>query len=226
MSWVVVEETVRRHGRNVGVVAFLLVLAMFGFTGAIASRPAAAWPTFVTIFAIVTGCAIIGPEFSSGTLQLILVKPINRAVYLVSRVMGVLLVVWFAALLGFACEAAARAYAETVPWKPLGVALLNSMISSTLVVALLAFLGSLTRAYFNVAAFWALQILLGGLLALQRKLPSSVVAALNFLQRNLFPDTPARIDRDWMLLVLGNAAIVLVLGCVAFCRREVPYGAD
>ena len=37
---------------------------------------------------LITGCGPIGPEFSSGTLQLILVKPINRATYLLSRVAG------------------------------------------------------------------------------------------------------------------------------------------
>ena len=29
-----------------------------------------------------------------------------------------------------------------------------------------------------------------------------------------------------MLMVLANAAVALVLACLAFRQREVPYGAD
>lgn len=226
MSWVVIEETLRRHATNLAVIVFLLAIAMFGFGAAMSNRPGTTWPGLVTLFAIVIGCGVIGPEFSSGTLQLILVKPINRAVYLISRVAGVVLVVWAAALLGFVCEVLGRAYGGAVPWKPLGIALFNAMTGPLLIVSVLALLGSVTRAYFNVAAYWALQMLLGALLAFRRKLPESVGAAAQFVENNLFPDTPYGFSREWLLLVLSNAAIAILLACLAFRRREVPYGAD
>lgn len=211
---------------NVGVIAFLLIIAMFAVFTGFTDRPGTTWPALITLFAIIIGCGPIGPEFSSGTLQLILVKPINRAVYLISRVAGVLLVVWCGALLGFVAEAATRLYTGEVPWSVLGAALFNAMIAPILVVAVLTLLGSLTRAYFNVAAYWALQMLVGVLIAFGRKLPESLVSALRFVQRNVFPAMPSEFDRDWLLLVLANAAIALVLACLVFRRREVPYGAD
>jgi ABC-type transport system involved in multi-copper enzyme maturation permease subunit len=226
VSWIVIEETLRRHAMNLGVIAFLAIIAMFAVFNGMTDRPGTTWPGLIALFAIVIGCGPIGPEFSSGTLQLILVKPINRAVYLVSRVAGVLLVVWGGALIGFVSEAATRAYSGAVPWSALGTALFNALIAPILIVSVLTLLGSLTRAYFNVAAYWALQILVGVLIAFGRKLPESLVSALRFVQRNVFPNTPSGLDRDWLLLVLTNAAVALVLACLVFRRREVPYGAD
>jgi hypothetical protein len=69
-------------------------------------------------------------------------------------------------------------------------------------------------------------MLLGALLAFRRKLPESVGAAGQFMQNNLFPSTPYGFSREWLLLVLANAAIAILLACLAFRRREVPYGAD
>ncbi|MFP5246071.1 MAG: ABC transporter permease subunit [Thermoanaerobaculia bacterium] len=228
MSGVVIEETIRRHITNAGYLSYVALLAIVSLGASQFQKPAAAWPSLIALLAMITGSAVIGPEFSSGTLQLILVKPITRATYLLSRVAGVVAVVWAATLVAFFCEAVGRLIRGMLPWRELTSALVNTALDVILIVSLLALLGSITRAYFNVAIYIGTQIGLSviiGVLSMARRFPE-VVKAINVIDRNLFPEAPPSLNRDWMLLVLTNAAVALVLACLAFRRREVPYGAD
>lgn len=241
MNAVVYFETLRRHVTSGGYIAYLALLAIIALGASAFDRPGAMWPTLISGLAIITGAGVIGPEFSSGTLQLVLVKPVNRAIYLLSRVAGVVSVVWIAAFVATAIELLSRLvwrngnmFASTI-----GITLLNAMTDAILTVSLLALLGSLTRAYFNVAIYVATMISFsvgGGILGIARmsqnvvgeflkKFPQ-VQRGVDVLDKNLFPDVLQRFDRDWTLMVLANAAIALVLACFAFRRREVPYGAD
>jgi ABC-type transport system involved in multi-copper enzyme maturation permease subunit len=241
VSRVVVAETLRRHVTQVAFLAYLALLAILSLGVSGFDRPASVWPSLVALLAYITGCGPIGPEFSSGTLQLILVKPVNRAVYLLSRVAGVVLTVWLAAVVCAAFELAGRAmwgksglHAATI-----GSALLNSMADTILIVALLTLLGSLTRAYFNAAIYFVVMTgfsILSVILAFVKQSQTAIgeflgthpgiERALQVVDENLFPDLPPHLDADWMVMVLSNAFIALVLACLAFRRREVPYGAD
>ena len=241
MSGVVIGETLRRHLTNGAFLAFVALLAIVALGSSAFDKPAAVWPSLVALLALITGCGPIGPEFSSGTLQLILVKPVNRAVYLLSRVAGVVVAVWAAAIVAGVLELAGRAiWGEgAVPWTAIGAALLNAMTDTILTVSLLTLLGSLTRAYFNIAIYLVAMIgisILGPVLGMIRQSQNAVGLFLNehmaierglsAIERNLFPDLPPRLDTTWLLMVLANAAVALVLACLAFRRREVPYGAD
>jgi ABC-type transport system involved in multi-copper enzyme maturation permease subunit len=228
MSGVVIVETIRRHVTNAGYLAFLGLVAIVAIAASHFDRTAAAWPTLIWLLAVVTGAGPIGPEFSSGTLQLILVKPLNRATYLLSRVAGVLCVVWLTALVAFTCEVIGRAFTGAIPWQLLGSALLNSLADTLLTVSLLVLLGSLTRAYFNAAIYVGTQIgisVITGVLTMAHRFPA-VLQAIGTIDENIFPDRPLTFDRDYLLLAASNAAIALVLACFAFREREVPYGAD
>jgi ABC-type transport system involved in multi-copper enzyme maturation permease subunit len=237
----VIEETVRRHVTNLAYLVFLAFLAIVAFGVATFNQPGSAWPSLVTLLAIITGAGVIGPEFSSGTLQLILVKPVNRAVYLVSRVTGVAIAVWLAALVAAICELAGRALWGDggVQAKAIGSTLLNSFVDTILCIALLALLGSLTRAYFNAAIYVVAMMgisVTGGILGMIRQSNTAIgrfltafpgiQRALDVVDHNLFPELSPRLDTGWMLMVLSNAALALLLACLAFRRREVPYGAD
>ena len=241
MNRTVIAETVRRHVTSAAYLVFLALLAIIALGASAWDKPAAAWPSLVWLLAVITGCGPIGPEFSSGTLQLILVKPVNRAAYLLSRVTGVLLSVWIAAAIAALLELGGRAvWGEgSVPIAAIGTALLNVMTDTILVVSLLALLGSLTRAYFNIAIYFAAMVgfgMLGFVLGIIRQSPNAlgrflaehtgIERSLNVIDLNLFPDPPPRFDPEWLLMVLANAAVALVLACLAFRRREVPYGAD
>jgi ABC-type transport system involved in multi-copper enzyme maturation permease subunit len=229
ISLVVVRETMRRHLTHPGFIAYLAFLLLVGLGVAQFGPPGAGWPSLIGLLSILTGCAVIGPEFSSGTLQLILVKPIRRSTYLLSRVAGVLSVVWLAAIVACLAELGLRVTKGNVPWATLGAVLLNTAIVSVLVVSLLALLGSFPRAYINVALYLALMFGLGllpAILSATRRDVTSVMRVITFVDQNLFPDAPRGLDGPWILLVLSNAAIALVLACFVFRNREVPYGAD
>lgn len=229
MSAAVIAETVRRHFRSVGYWTFLALIVIVSFGTARFHAPASGWPTLVSLLAIVTGSALIGPEFSTGTLQLILVKPVRRAAYLLSRVTGVVLVVFMASMAGAGAELLGRALlTEAVPAKRIAVALLNTTGEVALIAALLTLAGSFTRAYFNVALYLVVQVSLGiaaGVLSVGRRFPV-VLNVLEEVSGNLYPDAPPTLDARWLLLVASNAAVALVLACLIFRRREVPYGAD
>jgi ABC-type transport system involved in multi-copper enzyme maturation permease subunit len=227
VSAVVIGETLRRYLTSVAVVSYIVLLAIVGAGMSYSNQPTGGWTSLVSLLAIILGCGPIGPEFSSGTLQLILVKPIKRSTYLLSRVTGVVLVVWIAATVACVSSIAASLLSgRAVPWEQLGNALLGIFAETLLTISLLTLLGSLTRAYFNVAIYLGLQIGLSISSALLVRRFPDVVDVLQVVDRNLFPDTPASFDRQWLLLVVSNAAVALVLACLVFRRREVPYGAD
>ena len=240
MNGVVVAETVRRCVTSIGYWLFVGLMAIIAFGMSRFDRPGTAWPSLASLLAMIIGCTPIGPEFSSGTLQLILTKPVNRSSYLISRVAGAAFAVWIATFIAFAFELVGRAL-----WVPVmrldlvGSVLLHSFADTILICALLAFFGSFTRAYFNIAIYLVLMIGIGvgqGMLSMFRSMPSGFGAwlashdildrVLIFTSRNLFPDAPLRFDGPWLLLVLSNAALALVAACFLFRNREVPYGAD
>ena len=245
MSLVVLIETVRRHFAHLGYIAALLVIivivVMMGALGA----PAQAMYSLIPIFALVAGCQLIGPEFSSGTLQLILSKPIGRSAYLTGRVAGVVLSIWTAVLVIFTSDVIGRLIAGTpITWRAATAEGLVSLLKVLLACSLLAFFGSFTRSYVNVGIYLGGQILLSllfGLLTMMKNAVSGEMAAIgSFLRahpgvldafssisKNLFPDAPSiPFDRNWILMMLCNAAVAVLLACIVFSRREVPYGAD
>jgi ABC-type transport system involved in multi-copper enzyme maturation permease subunit len=237
MNGTVIAETVRRHVTNVFYIALLLLLMMIGFGVASFNTPGAVWPSLIGLLAIITGAGLIGPEFSSGTLQLIVSRPLRRSGYLLSRVAGVITIIAIAATLAFLTESATRLLRGThlVP-----TAILVNLIAVSLsTCALLAFFGSVTRAYFNVGIYLFLQVSFSaaeGILALVRgrggamgeflRARPEIETSIAAVDQLLFPEVISRFDTAWLVRVLLVAAIALVLACIAFNRREVPYGAD
>lgn len=244
MSLVVIVETLRRHFGHLGYVSALLVLIVVVALTAAIGAPQAPYE-MIGLFAMIAGCQLIGPEFSSGTLQLILSKPIGRSSYLLSRVAGVVLAIWVAVAIMFGSDVVGRLIAGTsIAWRPALAAALVSLLKVLFVCSLLAFLGSFSRSYVNIGIYIAAQILLpmiSGLLGMMRNAVSGEMAVFGaFLRKhpaimeamakinyNLFPDAPMiPFDRNWMVMVASNASVALLLACVIFSRREVPYGAD
>jgi ABC-type transport system involved in multi-copper enzyme maturation permease subunit len=245
MSATVIVETLRRHFAHVVYVAVALLTAVLAAT--MAALDASAGSTFQIfgIFAVIAGCQIIGPEFSSGTLQLILSKPIHRASYLLSRVAGVVLALWIVIAVALIADLATRAIAgNELQAMTSGGTAAAFAAEAVLICALMALFGSFSRSYFNVAVYLGGQILLGmiaGMLQLIQRMESGAFAGLGAFLRehtgilttvraideNLYPEAPRILfDRNWFLMVFCNAAIALLLACLVFRRREVPYGAD
>ena len=245
MSLVVIAETLRRHFAHLGYIAALLFLIVVVVTTSAIGAPSQAPYEMITLFTLITGCQLIGPEFSKGTLQLILSKPVGRSSYLVSRVAGVVLAVWVAVIVIFTSDIAGHLIMGTsIPWRTALGTLLAAALDVLLVCSLLALFGSFSRSYVNVGIYLGAQILFGMLIGLLSMMKGAVsgemgkIGALlrahpgflegfNAIRGNLFPLKPGiPFDRNWILMMLCNASVALLLACVIFSRREVPYGAD
>lgn len=240
MIWVVIEETIRRHLVRPGYLVFLVLLAMTGMFAATFNTPGQMWPWLVTILAIVTGSAIIGPEFSAGTLQLIVSRPISRSSYLLARVAGVFASVSVAALVGFTAECVPRVLlGRTLPWQRLTAVFAGTLLVSFLSIALLTLLGSLTRSWFNAAIYLGAQVGLAatetivGLLRMRANVEGGLLTRYPGIERGLialgdflFPAIPMDLHRGWIVRILATAIVSLGLACLAFDRREVPYGPE
>ena len=245
MSLVVIAETLRRHFAHLGYISTLLILIIIVAVMSAVGAPAQAPYEMIGLFAMIAGCQLIGPEFSSGTLQLILSKPIGRSSYLLSRVVGVVLAIWVAIVVMFGSDVVGRLIAGTpIAWRVAFAAALVSALKVLFVCSLLAFLGSFSRSYVNIGIYIAAQILLpmiSGLLGMMRGAVSGEMGVFGaFLRKhpgilegmakinyNLFPDAPMiPFDRNWIVMMFCNASVALLLACVIFSRREVPYGAD
>lgn len=245
MSVVVIAETLRRHFAHLGYISVLLLFIIIAATTAAIGAPAQAPYEMIGLFSLIAGCQLIGPEFSSGTLQLILSKPIGRSAYLLSRVAGVVLAIWVAIVVMFGSDAIGRLISGTpILWRTAAAAALVSALKVLLGCSLLALFGSFSRSYVNAGIYIGGQILLSmifGILSMMKNAVRGELAVVGAFLRahpgilkglaaingNLFPDGPAiPFDRNWILMIVSNASVALLLACIVFSRREVPYGAD
>jgi ABC-type transport system involved in multi-copper enzyme maturation permease subunit len=205
------------------------------------AAPGSMWPSLVVLLAIITGSAIIGPEFSTGALQLIVSKPVRRSVYLLSRVTGVFAGVVLAAFVALAAETAGRLLRgdEALPWQRLVTMFGGALATSLLAIAMLTLLGSLTRAYFNVAiylgaeaALSTMQVVLGTVRIRGQAIGAfleqhpGIERGLATVDEVLFASVPHDLTGPWLARVVVTVAVALALACAAFERRQVPYGAD
>lgn len=235
---VVIAETYRRNVMNVAFVLYVVFAALISVgSGSFTGTPSSMAP-LMTLLALIIGCRIIGPEFSSGTLQLILAKPINRSTYLVSRVIGTALSVWTAIVV----VGAANVIGRQLGHHALGVdgaalSVMNLAADTLLAISMLALFGSVTRSYFNVALYIVLQVGIAvsltayGMLRMAKPAIAEALAfvpkVIVFVQDNLFADAPLEhFSSSFLFLAVSNAAIAVLAACFFFRRREVPYGAD
>lgn len=245
MSGVVFFETLRRHFTSVMfLVVTCLVAAVAAFSGGFNAEPSG-WHALASLLVIAVGGQLIGPEFSSGTLQLIMAKPVNRSAYLLSRFGGVVVAAWAAIAVACLFDLGGRllVFKGASDWQPMLQSTGGEALHALLACALLALFGSLTRSYFNVAIYFVLNIVLltvvAGLRAVSGGVGQSfawlgqlllsypqIIHSIEIVHENIFPDVPQALEPRWALMVLSNAAVVLLLACLMFRRREVPYGAD
>ena len=108
----------------------------------------------------------------------------------------------------------------------------NDLRIAVTVLSLLTFLGSFTRAYFNVAIYLMVQVGLGVIMAIAaigRRFPA-LIRGIDQVMANLYPDAPQTLNGRWMLLVLSNAAVALALAGdgtgLAQLRKEFGTAMD
>jgi ABC-type transport system involved in multi-copper enzyme maturation permease subunit len=236
MNGVVFAETARRHFTSAGYLTFLLFVGIIGVFVASFNTPGSMWPSLITMLSIITGSAIIGPEFSAGTLQLIVSKPVSRPAYVLGRAGGVFAAVAVAALVALSAETIMRVISGTpLPWQRLLEIMAGELTVGLLAIALLTLLGSITVSYFNAAIYIGVQAAISILEAIvgAMRLHSGFITAhpeiaqvLVTIDDTFFPAAPAELTARWLAQTGGLIAVALALACLAFQRREVPYGAD
>jgi ABC-type transport system involved in multi-copper enzyme maturation permease subunit len=229
VSAVVFVETVRRHVSNLAFLTLLCLLSAIASVVGGVGGPRGLWMGFVGVAAIILGCQLIGPEFSKGTLQLVLAKPVNRAAYLLSRYAGVVVSIWIFFAGPFLCDLIMRLTVHREPFEIAGIAEpLNVALAFTMTCALLVLFGSFTRSYLNVAIYLVIETVLyvtEGILQ-QTSAPIEIARGISTVIRDLFPSPPPSFDSHWTMMVISNAAVAVLLACYVFRQREVPYGAD
>src|SRR5258707_2155664 len=102
MNIVVILETLRRHVTSVGYILFIVFAGLVATGSALMTGSLSSWQGLTGLLILIIGAQLIGPEFSAGTLQLVIAKPVNRSVYLLSRVVAVVLAGWAALWVPFA----------------------------------------------------------------------------------------------------------------------------
>lgn len=246
MSGVVIMETLRRHWRTLINAALTIVFTIIGGLVGAYNGPTRGWLGFFVIISVLLGCQLIGPEFSSGTLQLVLSKPINRATYLVSRYTGVVLSIWMMIALAFSADALCRLLfaKDLVDWSEHLADVVNQLAFVALACALLALFGTFMRSYFNAGLYFVLQIFLSVAVATLTTIMNGrglrmqvmrdfltahpgIASGVRAVEQNLYPSLPnGTIDRRWLVMVFTNAIVAVTIACFIFRKREVPYGAD
>ena len=240
MSGVVFFETVRRHVMNVAYLIVLLVFTIFACLAGGMGAAAGAWTALVNLAGVVLACQLIGPEFSSGTLQLVLAKPVNRSSYLVARYCGVLVAIAILFVVPMLFDTAARVVVHEEDFAASMLATpLNAAATFIIAAALFALFGSMSRSYINVAIYFILETLLYAATPILRGIESGHYAISPFFKahpgiregvlkvtQNVFPQVSAAFEWRWMMMVISNGAVALLLACLIFRGREVPYGAD
>ncbi|MEO8216100.1 MAG: ABC transporter permease subunit [Acidobacteriota bacterium] len=231
----------RRHVTSAGYIAALILIGFIALFASGFARPGSMWPSLVGLMALITGSAIIGPEFSTGALQLIVSKPIRRSAYLLSRVAGVFASVALAAVVGLAAEVAGRLArgGRPFPWSRLATIFGGTLATALLTIAVLTLLGSVTRAYWNAAIYLGTEAALGTTQAILGTFRMRATGIGAFLENHpgiertlatvdevLFASAPEQLTWPWLARVGITVTVTLALACVAFERREVPYGTD
>lgn len=240
MSGVVFLETVRRHVTNVAYLIALLIFAIFACLAGGMGAASGMWTAVVNLAGVVLACQLIGPEFSSGTLQLVLAKPVNRSSYLVARYCGVLVAIAILFVVPMLFDVAARVLVHEEHFSTTMLAApLNAAATFIVAAALFALFGSMTRSYLNVAIYFIIETVLYAAEPVLRTIENGKFAISPFFKahpgiragvmkvtQNVFPQVSASFEWRWMVMVISNGAIALLLACLIFRGREVPYGAD
>jgi ABC-type transport system involved in multi-copper enzyme maturation permease subunit len=240
VSGVVFIETVRRHVTNGAYLTVLLITTIIAAVAGGIGAPAGLWTSVVNLAGIVLACQLIGPEFSSGTLQLVLAKPVNRSAYLLSRYGGVVVAIAIFFLLPALFDTVCRVFVNEQHFAAAMFASpVNTAASFIIAAALFALFGSMSRSYINVAIYFVLETGLYGSGAVLRGMESGGYSISPFFKahpgirlgvtkvtENLFPQVAQSFDWRWIVMVVSNAALALLLACLVFRQREVPYGAD
>jgi hypothetical protein len=231
-------EMVRRFLRqkfgNIGLVLCLAAIGVLTMVSLMSGREGTA---ILALLLLTPGA--ISRDISSGTVQMILSRPIRRSEYVLGRYFGILAA--YAAFLGFALMLAFTARplfssffgsrGSVGMTEMLGVAGAE-WVDGALFAATLLFFSTFLPGIGDLLAYFLLLIGLSVAQGLGRQYPGLGRIA-NAARQNVFPDV------DWQAVFRGDGllsaptgrfvfalALFLIGGLYIFSRREFSYGQD
>jgi ABC-type transport system involved in multi-copper enzyme maturation permease subunit len=238
-----IRRYLRQKFGSIGIVIALGVLSLLT-AGEIAAIGRAAVLESGGFFALlVLAAASVSKDASSGALQMILARPIRRVDYLFGRYCGI--------LLAYAAYVAATG-ALALLFSPLLGKLLGggnagklspadlvrgaagSLLSATLLAAVLLFFSTFLRGYGDVLAYFLLSLMLSAPDVLSRPLGMPWLSKLGIAAReNILPRVPwEEVLRGENVVSPATGEFVLALTAYLtfaawiFSRREFSYGHD
>lgn len=229
MNKVVFGQLLRETCGNRYYAAFALFIVVQGVVIGIYARHIDRVWLFVAT--VLIGSLALGPDTGRGLVQLVLVRPVSRAEYVLSRFAAALCAI----MLLIAASAAGHVsgaigshggHISDFLWEHAAAA-----VDASVDVAVLVFFGSFTTSYLNIPCYGALRILLPSLSAPlgQWLSPESwQFRILASIQASVMPR--ARPDAVTFYgdlhAALAASAAFLFLAVVIFGRRELPYASD
>jgi ABC-type transport system involved in multi-copper enzyme maturation permease subunit len=237
-----VRENARRYLRqklgSLGTTIALGVLAlMSGLNYSYGGK--AGFTVVIAVFVMASG--LVARDASSGALQMVLVRPVPRASYLLGRFLGaVTLLAGFivaAVLVGFLLDSAARAFGwhpggDSFPWRLTLQSALSDLLDGVLLVSILLFFSTFLRGLGDILAFVLASLVLSLLPRFAEALHHPEISRfIGSIRANLFPEIPTQLSGGrfpfpvagaWMLAL----AAYITLACLVFNRREFSYGTD
>jgi hypothetical protein len=237
-------EMVRRFLRQkFGSVGTWMTLGLLALLAALPLNSNQGIGPSATLAILVLAAGSVSRDIATGTIQMILSRPLTRAEYVFGRYLGALLAyliflagtVLVAFTLGRLVMRLTSGGAGLVfPFAAAGYAVAEAFFGGALLAALVLFFSTFLRGWGDVLALVLATILLGSTQALGQALNQpGLVKAGRIAAENLHP-TPS-----WDSLVHGREilseatgryvlalVVYLALAVIVFARREFSYGQD
>ncbi len=186
------------------------------------------------MLALVLGAGMIGQDVSSGTLPLLLARPVSRASYVLSRWSGVALGAWLLVLLQALTAAfLMMARGAAVPWDGAAVFLANGALGALGMAAVMALLSSLLDGLGDLGLYLVLTLTAQTIQLVGRMRSSDVLARVGEeLARALTPKLsvvpffgPPPVSWFELVSYVSTVTLCLALAIVVVNRRELSYAS-
>lgn len=225
---------VRQKLGNPGIVLVLLALAGLTLLSMLSGQGG---PAVLAVLLLAPGS--VSRDISSGTVQMILARPIRRSEYLLGRYLGILAVYAAFLLVALLVTLAARPLLAGTFGTPDSLAATDlfrvaagEWLDGTLLAATLVFFSTFLPGIGDLLAYFMLQVGLGVASTLGARFPG-IAEGAKVARENLLPQV------EWTEVLRGEGALgaapgrfvlalaaFLVGALLVFSRREFTYGHD
>lgn len=177
------------------------------------------------VFTLVMGAGIVGQDISRGVLQLLFVRPIKRANYILSKWLAIAILGFSASLLQIAILVLAL-YIEHEKISGFAVAdvVIGRLFVCLTTTALLSFFSTLASGMADIVIYIIVIIIVQGLRLLGQTYDLSFMVQLSY-PVEFFVNPTINIHTTLITLVacLSNISLCLLAASIVINRREISY---